>query len=148
MKILLLILAFVVFTTPTNVYADISLLVHESKGFTEEITGVGHITIYLSNLCTDAPLVLRQCNTDELKGVVISTYPGLGINTEYKWFAIPVLAYLYGIETEPQIPLYANGNIRRFLLESNRAKYLSKQIPRLKDEKLPSGRWSELFGTT
>ena len=147
MKILLLILAFIVFITPTKVYADISLLVHESKGFTEEVTGVGHITIYLSNLCTDAPLVLRQCNRDELKGVVISTYPGLGINTEYTWFAIPVLAYLYGIETEPQIPLYANGNIRRFLLESNRAKYFSKQIPRLKNEKLPSGRWSELFGT-
>lgn len=146
MKSLFLILVLLVFSVPTKVYADITLLVHEAKGFSGEMTGSGHISVYISELCTDPPLVLRQCKSNEVRGAVISSYLGFGAKTEYEWFAIPILNYLYGIDNAEQIPLYSNRKIRDFLRESNRAKYLGKLIPRLPNEKLPAGRWTELFG--
>ena len=45
MKSLFFILVLLVFSVPTKVYADISLLVHEAKGFSGEMTGSGHISV-------------------------------------------------------------------------------------------------------
>ena len=146
MKSIFLILILVVFSIPTKVYADIALLVHEAKGFSGEMTGSGHISVYISDLCTNPPLVIRECKPNESKGLVISSYLGFGTKTEYGWFAIPIFNYLYGVENAEQIPLYSNRKIQEFLRESNRANYLEKLIPRLANEKLPPGRWTELFG--
>ncbi len=146
MKSIFLILVLVVVSVPTKVYGDISLLVHEAKGFSGVMTGSGHISVYISDLCTDPPLVLRQCEAYEPKGVVISTYLGFGAKAEFGWFAVPIINYLYGVDRADQIPLYSNRKVQEFLRESNRAKYLEKLIPRLPNEKLPSGRWTELFG--
>lgn len=146
MKSIYFILILVVFSIPTQVYADISLLIHEAKGFSGEMTGSGHISVYISDLCTDPPLVLRQCKPNEPQGLVISSYLGFGTKTEYGWFAIPIVNYLYGVENAEQIPLYSNRKIQELLRETNRAKYLGNLIPRLPNEKLPPGRWTELFG--
>lgn len=146
MKSIFLILILLVLFIPTKVSADISLLVHESKGFSGEMTGSGHISIYISNLCADPPVVVRQCKVNELEGLVIATNTGFGTKTDYEWFAIPVLNYLYGVNHAEQIPLYSNRKIQGFLRESNRSKYLDEIIPRLPHEKLPSGRWTEFFG--
>lgn len=148
MKSLFLILFVLIFSSTITVYADISLLIHEAKGFSGEMTGSGHISVYISNLCADSPLVVRQCKANESKGLVISTYLGLGAKTDYGWFAIPFVNYLYAVDKPEQIPLYSNRKIQEFLRESNRAKFLGKLIPRLPNEKLPSGRWTELFGAT
>lgn len=145
MKFYLMIFALIVFINPIKVKADIALLIHENTGFAQQITGVGHVTVYLSNLCTDPPLVLRKCHRNELPGTVLSTYPGIGVNADFKWFAIPAHAYLYGVDKEQEIILYANSKIRDLLSETNRAQYLSKQIPRQSAESIPEGRWDKLF---
>jgi len=77
---------------------------------------------------------------------VISTYLGFGGETDYEWLAVPISNYLYGVDDSEQIPLYSNRKIEEFLRESNRAKFLGELIPRLPNEKLPKGRWTELFG--
>lgn len=148
MKLFLFVCLLTVFIAPTNTYADVSLLIHEATGYSGEMTGAGHVTVYLSNVCTDAPLVLRLCRDDEPKGVVVASYPAFSKqNTDYRWFAMPVLPYIYGVDSEKEIPLYANGKVRTLLREKNRAEYLSKIIPR--DElatEQPSGRWSGVIG--
>ncbi|MGI9035994.1 MAG: hypothetical protein ACR2GD_08145 [Pyrinomonadaceae bacterium] len=146
MKFPLIILLFVILFAPAKVNADISLLIHEATGYSGEMTGAGHVTVYLSNVCTDPPLVLRQCRVGEPKGVVVATYPEFGPNSDYKWFAMPVLQYLYAVDSEQQIPLYANGKIRSFLRETSRVKYLSKIVPRSSETGLPPGRWSGVLG--
>lgn len=148
MKFPLFILLFLILIIPIKVKADISLLLHEATGYSGEMTGAGHITVYLSNVCTDAPLTLRQCRADEPKGVVVATYPEFGgANGDYKWFAMPVMAYIYGVDTEREIPLYANGKIRTLLRETNRTKYLSKVIaPISEGEPIPTGRWGGVVG--
>ena len=146
MKFPLIILLFITLFVPAKVNADISLLVHEATGYSGEMTGAGHITVYLSNVCTSPPLVLRQCRDDEPKGVVVATYPEFGPNSDYKWFAMPILPYLYGVDDAQQIPLYANGKIRTLLRETNRVKYLSDIVPQASDAELPAGRWGGVIG--
>jgi hypothetical protein len=143
----LYIFAFVMFLN-LSAYADISLLLHEAKGFSGETTGAGHSAVYLSNVCADPPpFVLRKCHEGEKPGAVIATYPDFGAQSEYDWFAMPLTPYLYGVDREDQIPLYANGEIRLLLRETIRKKYLSDIVPRAEDGTLPSGRWVEIIGT-
>ena len=146
MKFPLIILLFIILFVPSKVNADISLLVHEATGYSGEMTGAGHITVYLSNICTSPPLVLRQCRADEPKGVVVATYPEFGPNSDYQWFAMPILPYLYGVDDARQIPLYANGKIRTLLRETNRVKYLSNIVPQTSATELPAGRWGGVVG--
>lgn len=131
-----------------TIYADISLLIHEAKGFSGETTGAGHSAVYLSDVCVDPPpFVLRKCREGEDRGAVIATYPDFGGEHEYDWFALPLIPYLYGVETTDQIPLYANGEIRLLTRESMRQRYLSKVVPRGTNGNLPRGRWVEIIGT-
>src|SRR5687768_3719505 len=102
-----------IFLVPEVVRADVSFFLLEGVGVAGEFTGSGHAAIYLSNICSDGPVELRLCQPGET-GVVISNYPAFGKNAAYEWIAIPVIPYLYGVENEKDIPLYANGKIRRF----------------------------------
>jgi hypothetical protein len=147
-KIYLVVLLFLIFVFPAKVNADIALLVHEAIGYSGEMTGAGHVTVYLSNVCTDAPLVLRRCRNNEPKGVVIATYPTFSENGDYKWFAMPVIPYLYGVDTAREIPLYGNGEIRTLLRETNRVKYLSNVAPASENGASPAGRWGNVIGAT
>lgn len=146
MKKFLIIPLFLFFVFPA--FADIALLVHEAKGFSGEMTGAGHSAVYLSDVCADPPpFVLRKCRNGEQRGAVIATYPDFGSQSEYKWFAMPLNVYLYGVEKESQIPLYANGEIRLLTRETTRQKYLSDIVPKSADGTLPAGRWVEIIGT-
>jgi hypothetical protein len=146
MRFFLIIPLLLVFAFP--VYADIALLIHEAKGFSGETTGAGHSAVYLSDVCADPPpFVLRKCKNGEQRGAVIATYPDFGAQSEYKWFAMPLIVYLYGVEKESQIPLYANGEIRLLTREAVRQKYLSDVVPKAADGTIPAGRWVEIIGT-
>ena len=91
--------------------------------------------------------VLRKCKNGEQRGAVIATYPDFGSQSEYKWFAMPLNVYLYGVEKESQNPLYANGEVRLLTRESTRQKYLSDIVPKSADGTIPAGRWVEIIGT-
>jgi hypothetical protein len=146
MKFFLTIPILLIFTFPA--FADIALLVHEAKGFSGEMTGAGHSAVYLSDVCADPPpFVLRKCRNGETRGAVIATYPDFGSQSEYKWFAMPLNVYLYGVEKESQNPIYANGEVRLLTRETIRQKYLSDIVPKSGDGTLPAGRWVEIIGT-
>jgi hypothetical protein len=134
-----LVLLFFVFT-PGIARADVSLLVLESLGVAGEFTGSGHSAVYLSNICADGPLKLRMCRPGE-HGAVIGTYPGYTKNFSQEWIAVPLNAYLYGIENERDIPLYANGKVRTFLREDYRRKHLESIVPAGPNGASPEGTW-------
>jgi len=124
--------------------ADVSFFLLEAVGVAGESTGSGHAAIYLSNICADGPVQLRLCQPGE-KGVVISNYPGFAENAPYEWLAVPVLPYLYGVENERDIPLYANGKIRNFLREAYRQKHLRSVIADSADGTMPKGGWKTML---
>jgi len=127
--------------------ADVSILIQEAVGGSGEFTGSGHAALYFSGLCAETPVKLRVCREGE-KGVVLSAYPGWGAKIPYKWLALPLNAFLYGVESKNDIPLYANGEIRRLLREEYRKKFLRDIIPDVLDGSVPEGRWTQTIGST
>ncbi|MEQ1922741.1 MAG: hypothetical protein ABL952_09550 [Pyrinomonadaceae bacterium] len=61
--------------------------------------------------------------------------------------AVPLLPFLYGVEDESAIPLYANGEIRNFLREQYRRKHLDAVIPAAPDGTMPDGKWQMMLTT-
>ncbi|HUQ33682.1 MAG TPA: hypothetical protein VM095_16295 [Pyrinomonadaceae bacterium] len=137
-------LALILLFLPTISRADVSLFMLESVGVAGEFTGSGHTAIYFSNICAEGPTHLRLCRPGE-QGAVISNYPDFGKNSANEWLAIPVISYLYGVENERNIPLYANGKLRNFLRESYRKKYLTTIVPDKADGTMPEGGWRTML---
>ncbi|HEV2913946.1 MAG TPA: hypothetical protein VGX92_11760 [Pyrinomonadaceae bacterium] len=144
MKKCLFSVALVLLFIPTTAHADVSLFMLESVGVAGEFTGSGHTAIYFSNICADGPTRLRLCQPGE-QGAVISNYPDFSKNSPHEWMAIPVIPYLYGVERERDIPLYANGKLRNFLRENYRRKYLASIIPDNPDGTMPEGGWRTML---
>src|SRR5688572_12850705 len=144
MKKCLFSLALILVFVPTIARADVSLFTLESVGVTGEFTGSGHTAIYFSNICVDGPTRLRLCQRGE-HGAVISNYPDFGKKLPREWMAIPVIPYLYGVEQERDIPLYANGKIRNFLREAYRKKHLPNIVADKADGTMPEGGWRTML---
>jgi hypothetical protein len=144
MKKCLFSLALILIFLPTVSRADVSLFMLESVGVAGEFTGSGHTAIYFSNICAEGPTRLRLCQPGE-QGAVISNYPDFVKSSPNEWLAIPVISYLYGVENERNIPLYANGKLRNFLRETYRKKYLSSIVPDKADGTMPEGGWRTML---
>lgn len=144
MKKCLFSLVLVLLFIPTTARADVSLFLLESVGVAGEFTGSGHTAIYFSNICAEGPTRLRLCQPGE-QGAVISNYPDFGKISSQEWMAIPVISYLYGVEHERDIPLYANGKVRNFLRENYRKKNLAGIVPDNPDGTMPEGGWRTML---
>jgi len=144
MKKCLFSVALILLFIPTIARADVSLIILESVGVAGEFTGSGHTTIYFSNICADGPTRLRLCQPGE-QGAVLSTYPDFSKNLTREWMAVPLISYLYGVEHERDIPLYADGKIRNLLREAYRKKHLGNVIADKADGTMPEGGWRTLL---
>ena len=142
MKNLLLILGILIsmIFLPNPTRGDVSLLVLEAVGVAGEYTGSGHTAIYLSNICAETPVKLRLCRPGEA-GAVISSYPSFSDGKSYELIVIPLNPFLYGVEDEADIPLYANGEIRNFMRENYRRDHLRELVPDSPDGTMPKGDW-------
>jgi len=124
-------------------HASATLFLEEPYGKLGFFTGMGHAAVYLSGVCAETPLVLRPCAPGEL-GIVLSRYDGVG---GYDWVAIPLIPYLYAVESPGDIPLFVDAKMTAFLRDQYRRKYLEAVAPDLKDGSTPGGNWYELVGS-
>ncbi|HJT70408.1 MAG TPA: hypothetical protein VJ731_09435 [Terriglobales bacterium] len=99
-------------------HAQATLLLEEPYSYDGTFAGTGHAAVYLSRVCAETPTLLRRCNSGET-GVVISRYHHVA---GHDWIAVPLLPYLYAVETPGEIPLYADAKLVAFL----RHRYLEK----------------------
>lgn len=125
-------------------HASATLLLEEPYGKLGFFTATGHAAVYLSGVCAETPVVLRQCNPGET-GVVISRYDGVA---GYDWVAIPLLPYLYAVDRPQDVPLFADGKMTAFLRDRYRRQYLEGLAPDTKDGGTPGGNWYELVGSS
>ncbi len=123
--------------------ASATLLLEEPYGKLGFFTATGHAAVYLSGVCAETPLLLRPCAPGEL-GAVISRYNGVG---GYDWIAIPLIPYLYAVDTPEKIPLFADARMVSFLRDQYRRKHLETVAPDLDGGKTPGGNWYELVGS-
>jgi len=124
--------------------ADVSLLLEEPYGHFGAFTATGHAAVYLTRVCAETPVVLRRCEDGE-NGVVISRYDKVG---GYDWIAIPLVPYLYAVEDQEDIPLYANPKLVAFLRNEYRKKYLENIVPDAANGEPPEGNWTQLAGAS
>ena len=122
--------------------ASISLLLEQPYGGLVIFNPTGHAAVYLDHVCAASPLELRPCRPGEL-GVVISRYDDI---SGYDWIAIPLVSYLYAVESPDDIPQTVNREQVSLLRELYRRHKLESVAPDLPDGSAPSGNWYELAG--
>lgn len=125
-------------------HASVTLLLEEPYGGMGSFNPTGHAAIYLDHLCAATPVMLRPCRTGEL-GVVISRYDGI---SNHDWVAIPLIPYLYAVETPDQIPVTVNRADVGRLRDAYRRAHLQLVAPDGPNGAEPSGNWYELIGST
>jgi hypothetical protein len=139
-----LLLALATGLTPRAQASSATLLLEEPYGKLGFFTATGHAAVYLSGVCAESPVQLRECKPGET-GVVLSRYDGVG---GYDWVAVPLVPYLYAVENADDVPLFADSKMVEFLRDRYRRKYLETVAPDLANGSTPGGNWYELVGSS
>ncbi len=124
--------------------ASVGLMMEEPFGTFGYVNPTGHAAIYLSNVCAASPTELRKCGPDEA-GVVISRYHHVG---GYDWLAIPLIPYLFAVDTIAQIPDSVTPAQEAELRDAYRREHLEALVPDGLDNKTPDGEWIQLVGAS
>src|SRR5436190_18917990 len=107
LKSFVLILAAFAAVRPAELRAQATLVLEEPYSYDGTFAGTGHTAVYLSRVCAEKPTTLRRCGPGET-GVVISRYHHVAGRD---WIAVPLIPYLYAVETPQNIPLYADAKV-------------------------------------
>ena len=127
-----------------HAHAAATLLLGEPYSYDGALAGTGHAAVYLSNVCSVSPVILRRCAAGET-GVVLSRYDGIA---GYDWIAIPLIPYLYAVDRPEAIPLFADARLVAFLRDQYRREYLEALAPDGPDGGTPEGNWYEMIGAS
>jgi hypothetical protein len=125
-------------------HASIALLMEEPYGTFGAVNPTGHAAVYLNHVCADSPTVLRPCRAGEF-GVVISRYHKVdGLD----WIAIPLVGYLYAVDSPADIPATADEKQVATLRDAYRLEHLLSLAPDTRKGGSPKGEWTELVGSS
>jgi hypothetical protein len=133
-----------VFAMPGQARASAALLMEEPYGTFGAMNPTGHAAVYLNHVCADSPTVLRPCHEGEY-GVVISRYHKID---GYDWVAIPLIPYLYAVESVDEIPAMVDKRQVAALRDAYRRAHLEMLAPDTKSGGAPKGEWTQLVGSS
>jgi len=125
-------------------HASIALLMEEPYGAFGAMNPTGHAAVYFNRICADEPTVLRTCHDGEY-GVVISRYHKID---GYDWLAIPLVGYLYAVDSLNDIPATVDKEQVAALRDAYRKKHLLNLAPDNPRGGSPKGEWTELVGSS
>jgi hypothetical protein len=123
-------------------HAQAAMLMEEPYGFFGFLNPTGHDAIYFERIRAENPVKLRRCVPGEL-GAVITRYQGIA---HYDWLAVPLIPYLYSVETGAEVPSRVDHDVVIRLREKYHEAHLQilgKDVPRGDDRKRG---WSQLVG--
>jgi len=123
-------------------HAGATLFLEEPYSYDGTFAGTGHTAVYLDRVCAASPVKLRRCWPGE-QGIVLSRYHGIA---GYDWLAMPLIPYLYAVDSPEKVPLYADPKLESFLRDRYRRKYLEAVAPDLDNGETPEGPWIQLVG--
>jgi hypothetical protein len=104
-------LAALVAGVAAQLHGQATLLLEEPYSYDGTFAGTGHAAVYLSRVCAESPTVLRRCQPGET-GVVISRYHNIAGRD---WIAVPLITYLYAVDSPEDVPLVADERLVKFL---------------------------------
>jgi hypothetical protein len=125
-------------------YASTALFMEEPYGAFGAMNPTGHAAVYLNHVCADSPTILRPCHDGEY-GVVISRYHKID---GYDWIAIPLVPYLYAVDSVSDIPATVDKDGAAALRDAYRRAHLLELAPDSKKGGSPKGEWTELVGAS
>jgi hypothetical protein len=128
----------------TEACASVALLMEEPYGDFGAFNPTGHAAVYLNHVCADTPTQLRMCRNGEY-GVVISRYHKIH---GYDWIAMPLIPYLYSVNTIDQIPATIDKAKVAELRDAYRRANLLALAPNTKKGNVPDGEWTQLVGSS
>src|SRR5580693_4059842 len=128
----------------TYAHASIALLMEEPYGTFGAMNPTGHAAVYFNHICTDSPTVLRPCHDGEF-GSVISRYHKID---GYDWIAMPLIGYLYAVDSPSDIPLTVDKEMAEALRDAYRRQHLLDLAPDNREGETPKGEWPQLVGAT
>lgn len=140
MKFWIFILFFV--ACVLQAHADAAFLLEEPYGMFGGLNPTGHGAVYLNRVCSESPVRLRRCEPGET-GVVISRYDKVA---GYDWIAIPLVPYLYAVDSVQEIPKSADSKEVAELRDQYRRSHLLLLAPDGPDGRTPGGGWVQLVG--
>jgi hypothetical protein len=114
----------------------------EPYGFFGALNPTGHTAIYFSRICADTPVKLRRCEPGEL-GSVIARYQGIA---GHDWVAMPLMPYLYSVESATEVPDRANKQLVRRLRNHYHEQHLEALGASVSEGNIVRGGWSQLVG--
>jgi hypothetical protein len=128
----------------TNAHASVALLMEEPYGEFGAVNPTGHAAVYFNHICADSPTSLRPCHDGEY-GVVISRYHKID---GYDWLAIPLVAYLYAVDSPNDVPQTVDKAQVEALRDAYRKQHLLDLAPDNRHGRTPKGEWTELVGSS
>lgn len=131
----------VALTAIVQAHGNIALLLEEPYGTFGSLNPTGHAAVYLTRVCADSPTRLRHCQPGEA-GVVISRYHRVA---GYDWLAIPLVPYLYAVDSLPEVPKSADAQSVAELRDAYRRAHLIAIAPDANGH-TPQGDWIQLVG--
>ena len=128
----------------TYAHASVALLMEEPYGEFGAVNPTGHAAVYFNHICADSPTMLRPCHDGEY-GVVISRYHKID---GYDWLAIPLVPYLYAVDSLADVPQTVDKEQVAALRETYRKQHLLDLAPNNRQGGSPKGEWTELVGSS
>ncbi len=129
---------------PCVAHASAALFMEEPFGTFGYVNPTGHAAIYLSDVCAESPTQLRPCEPGE-GGVVISRYHHVD---GYDWLAIPLIPYLYSVDSLAEIPQSVTPEQESLLRDRYRRSHLEALVPDGPGGTMPGGEWIQLIGAS
>ncbi len=125
-------------------HASATLLMEEPFGTFGAFNPTGHAAVYLSGVCADEPTHLRLCRPGE-QGVVVSRYHHVA---GYDWLAVPLIPYLYAVDSLAERPESITPALRAQLRDSYRRDHFRDIAPDTNNGSTPRGEWIQLVGAS
>ncbi len=129
---------------PASARASVTVLLEQPYGKLDLVNPGGHSALYLDRVCAETPVKLRPCGPGEL-GVVLSRYDGIDGRD---WVAMPLLSYLYAVESADEIPTSMDRAGEELLRDQYRRRHLEDLVPDAEDGSAPRGNWYQLLGAS
>ncbi|MDE1176089.1 MAG: hypothetical protein PW789_05720 [Edaphobacter sp.] len=124
--------------------ASVALLMEDPYGEFGAFNPTGHAAMYMSNICPETPTRLRLCHDGEY-GSVISRYHKVH---GYDWVAIPLIPYLYAVDSLAEVPQAVSPADVVRLRDAYRRARLEEVAPDAPGGKTPAGEWTQLVGSS
>lgn len=90
-------------------FADVGIIVYETKGLDARRTGSGHIALVATNLCAQGIEDLRICRDDEPRGAVVNRYATIAPLYTKSMIVLPLQDHLTGTPDRRSVPVATSG---------------------------------------